>query len=438
MTVLRTVDLRGQAITRSLVEETLPRAVIDIQNAQEQIRPLLERVRTEGLSAIQQASLEFDGFYPDPIWVSEVELENSLANLDSGLRASIEIAIERNHLVSSKTLPLGKSIEVSPGALVTERYVPVESVGVYVPGGKAVYPSSVVMGVVPAKVAGVSEIIIATPGQKEFGGRPHPTVLATARLLGVTKVLVIGGPSAIAAFAFGVPEINLNPVSLVIGPGNIFVAAAKRLVRGLVSIDSEAGTTEIMILGDQSSNPVLVAADLISQAEHDEAAAAILVSDSQRLISSVQQQIEKQLAVTENEARARAALSGIQSALVLVDSEKAAIDVANHYASEHLSIQTLNSRELAGKISNAGAVFIGDYTPVSLGDYLAGSNHVLPTGGAARIASGLSVHTFLRAQQVVEYSASALSELQKSVTVFAEAEGLPAHAAAVSRRFEGF
>lgn len=438
MTVLRTVDLRGQAITRSLVEETLPRAVIDIQNAQEQIRPLLERVRTEGVSAIQQASLEFDGFYPDPIWVSEVELENSLANLDSGLRASIEIAIERNHLVSSKTLPLGKSIEVSPGALVTERYVPVESVGVYVPGGKAVYPSSVVMGVVPAKVAGVSEIIIATPGQKEFGGRPHPTVLATARLLGVTKVLVIGGPSAIAAFAFGVPEINLNPVSLVIGPGNIFVAAAKRLVRGLVSIDSEAGTTEIMILGDQSSNPVLVAADLISQAEHDEAAAAILVSDSQRLISSVQQQIEKQLAVTENEARARAALSGIQSALVLVDSEKAAIDVANHYASEHLSIQTLNSRELAGKISNAGAVFIGDYTPVSLGDYLAGSNHVLPTGGAARIASGLSVHTFLRAQQVVEYSASALSELQKSVTVFAEAEGLPAHAAAVSRRFEGF
>ena len=438
MTVLRTVDLRGQAITRSLVEETLPRAVIDIQNAQEQIRPLLERVRTEGVSAIQQASLEFDGFYPDPIWVSEVELENSLANLDSGLRASIEIAIERNHLVSSKTLPLSKSIEVSPGALVTERYVPVESVGVYVPGGKAVYPSSVVMGVVPAKVAGVSEIIIATPGQKEFGGRPHPTVLATARLLGVTKVLVIGGPSAIAAFAFGVPEINLNPVSLVIGPGNIFVAAAKRLVRGLVSIDSEAGTTEIMILGDQSSNPVLVAADLISQAEHDEAAAAILVSDSQRLISSVQQQIEKQLAVTENEARARAALSGIQSALVLVDSEKAAIDVANHYASEHLSIQTLNSRELAGKISNAGAVFIGDYTPVSLGDYLAGSNHVLPTGGAARIASGLSVHTFLRAQQVVEYSASALSELQKSVTVFAEAEGLPAHAAAVSRRFEGF
>jgi histidinol dehydrogenase len=294
----------------------------------------------------------------------------------------------------------------------------------------------VIMNVVPALVAGVKQIAIATPGQAAFGGRAHPTVLATAALLGIKDVYTIGGPAAVIAFAYGVPEIGLEPVQLVTGPGNVYVAAAKRLLRGVIAIDSEAGPTEIMIIADNSANAGYLAADLISQAEHDEQAAAILVTDSLELIEKVKLEIEAQVATSTNKSRILEALAGQQSALVLVASVADAVAVANNYATEHLSIQTSKNTELVQDISNAGAVFLGSYSPVSLGDYLAGSNHVLPTGGQAKFGSGLGVHTFLRAQQVIEYTESALSEVANNVVSIANSEGLEAHGEAIKIRFQ--
>jgi histidinol dehydrogenase len=327
-------------------------------------------------------------------------------------------------------------MDLSNGANVSQRYVPMDSVGLYVPGGKAVYPSSVVMNVVPAQVAGVESIFLASPGQKEFGGRPHPTVLATAEMLGVRNVLCIGGPAAIASFAYGLPEIDLPQVRLITGPGNAYVAAAKKIARQVVAIDSEAGTTEILIIADRNANPKFVAADLISQAEHDESAAAVLLTDSAQLIEDVTIELARQVKSQKHSTRIEEALSGQQSALVLVDSIDQALAISNSYATEHLQIMVSDPSSLLPKIRNAGAVFLGNYSPVSLGDYLAGSNHVLPTGGAAKFSSGLGVHTFLRPQQAIDYSAAALSELSKSLPVFASAEDLPAHGEAVNKRFE--
>lgn len=435
MADIRFLDLRGRELSEPLVAEYLPRAQIDISEAALKVEPLVKRARSEGLSAIRSITAELDGFDPNPVLASKTELSVALNAMDKALRASIEIAIERIRKVSRETMPVGRVVELEKGATVSERFVPVDSVGVYVPGGKAVYPSSLIMSVVPAQVAGVKEIIICTPGQREFEGRAHPSVLATAKLLGVEKVFVIGGPIAIAAMAFGVPELDLNPVRLITGPGNIYVAAAKRLVRGEVAIDSEAGTTEIMILADESSNPVFLAADLISQAEHDEAAAAVLVTDSLPLIESVKKELARQLESTLNKDRAGIALAGKQSALVLVDDLSQAVLIANFYASEHLSLQVSIAQNLVAEIKNAGAIFVGEYSPVSLGDYLAGSNHVLPTGGAAKNSSGLSVHTFLRCQQVINYDERALKGLEESLVSFADAEGLPAHGEAVRRRF---
>jgi histidinol dehydrogenase len=332
-------------------------------------------------------------------------------------------------------MPKSTSVELASGASVHQRWQPVDSVGLYVPGGKAVYPSSVIMNVVPAQVAGVTRMVIATPGQAACAGRPHPTVLATAKLLGVTEVYAIGGPAAVAAFAYGVESLNLLPVSLVSGPGNIYVAAAKRSLRGTIGIDSEAGTTEILVLADQTADARLIAFDLVSQAEHDEAAAAVLVTDSQQLAQDVLGALEDVVAGTDNRERVKTALDGIQSAVVLVDDISAAITFANFYATEHLEIHTANPSEDAKEISNAGAIFLGQYSPVSLGDYLAGSNHVLPTGQQAKFGAGLGVHTFLRAQQIIDYNKDALAEVSSQVQVFAEAEGLSAHGDAVAARF---
>jgi histidinol dehydrogenase len=377
-----------------------------------------------------------DDFDPEPLRVSKAELAQALAGLSPELKAAIEISIDRNRLVSEAAMPNPFQVELSTGAFVSQRYVPMDSVGLYVPGGKAVYPSSVVMNVVPAQVAGVTNIFLASPGQKQFGGRPHPTVLATAAMLGIDQVFCIGGPAAIAAFTYGIAEINLPQVRLITGPGNAYVAAAKKIASQLVAIDSEAGTTEIMIIADQSANPKLIAADLISQAEHDESAAAVLVSDSSDLIARVASELATQVEKQKHSTRIKKALAGQQSALVLVESIDMAVSVANHYATEHLQIMVTDPASVAEKISNAGAIFLGDYSPVSLGDYLAGSNHVLPTGGAAKFSSGLGVHTFLRPQQVINYSESALSQLSQSIPLFAEAEDLPAHGEAVSKRFE--
>jgi len=330
---------------------------------------------------------------------------------------------------------MDKTTTVVDGGSVTEKWIPVDRVGLYVPGGRAVYPSSVVMNVVPAQIAKVASIAVASPPQKECAGLPHPTILATCALLGVTEVYAVGGAQAIAMFAYGVEGL-CEKTDLVTGPGNIYVAAAKRALRGVIGIDSEAGPTEIAILADSSARASDVAADLISQAEHDVIAAAILVTDSLELAKSVEAELKIQVGKTKHKERITAALSGMQSAIVLVDSVKQGIDVVNAYAAEHLEIQTKNARDDSAKIRNAGAVFIGRFSPVSLGDYSAGSNHVLPTGGCACHSSGLSVQTFLRGLHFIEYSEKAFTDLVPTVVTLANSEDLPAHGQAMTIRLE--
>jgi len=434
--IIRQLDLRGLTPTELELASLLPRAVLDITAAMDVAESVVANVRSAGVSYIRELTKKLDNFDPEPLRVSNLELSNALKALAPELRSAIETSIERNRKVSEAAMPSPFTIDLSNGANVSQRYVPMDSVGLYVPGGKAVYPSSVVMNVVPAQVAGVESIFLASPGQKEFGGRPHPTVLATAEMLGVRNVLCIGGPAAIASFAYGLPEIDLPPVRLITGPGNAYVAAAKKIARQVVAIDSEAGTTEILIIADRNANPKFVAADLISQAEHDESAAAVLLTDSAQLIEDVTIELARQVKSQKHSTRIEEALSGQQSALVLVDSIDQALVISNSYATEHLQIMVSDPSSLLPKIRNAGAVFLGNYSPVSLGDYLAGSNHVLPTGGAAKFSSGLGVHTFLRPQQVIDYSAAALSELSESLPVFASAEDLPAHGEAVNKRFE--
>ena len=418
------------------VNRLIPRASVSIESVSEAVESLIGEVRDNPLAALQSHAQKFDGVLPDSFRVPASELDAALADLEPGLRSAIEEAIDRVRKVSLATLPKDSTTILSEGAEVAQVYVPVDSVGLYVPGGKAVYPSSVIMNAVPAQVAQVPRIAICSPAQKENRGLPNPTILATCALLGIEEVYAIGGASAIAAFAFGVPEIGMEPVRLVTGPGNIYVAAAKRALRGVIGIDSEAGPTEILIIADSSAQPRLVAADLISQAEHDENAAAVLVTDSADLIEKVQTELELQIPKSSNRTRIEAALSGEQSALVLASSIEQAVMVANEYATEHLEIHTTNAPEVAMQIRNAGAVFIGDYSPVSLGDYMAGSNHVLPTSQQAKFGPGLGVHTFLRPQQRIHYSAQALREISDLVDRFAVAEGLSAHGTAAKIRFE--
>jgi histidinol dehydrogenase len=434
--IIRQLDLRGLTPTELELASLLPRAVLDITAAMDVAESVVANVRSGGVSYIRELTKKLDNFDPEPLRVSNLELSNALEALAPELRSAIATSIERNRKVSEAAMPSPFTMDLSNGANVSQRYVPMDSVGLYVPGGKAVYPSSVVMNVVPAQVAGVESIFLASPGQKEFGGRPHPTVLATAEMLGVRNVVCIGGPAAIASFAYGLPEIDLPQVRLITGPGNAYVAAAKKIARQVVAIDSEAGTTEILIIADRNANPKFVAADLISQAEHDESAAAVLLTDSAQLIEDVTIELARQVKSQKHSTRIEEALSGKQSALVLVDSIDQALVISNSYATEHLQIMVSDPSSLLPKIRNAGAVFLGNYSPVSLGDYLAGSNHVLPTGGAAKFSSGLGVHTFLRPQQAIDYSAAALSELSKSLPVFASAEDLPAHGEAVNKRFE--
>jgi histidinol dehydrogenase len=431
---MRTIDLRGKRTSASELARVLPRAVIDIEAALAQVLPIIDAVATRGEAALVEFAQKFDGVDPRPIRVSTEELESALENLDANLRAAIEVAIERVRKVAKANLPTSTETTLAAGAVVSQRWIPVDSVGLYVPGGKAVYPSSVVMNVVPAQVAGVPRLALITPPQKDFGGRPHPTVLATAALLGVTEVYAMGGPAGIAALAHGVESLELEPVQLVTGPGNNFVTAAKRALRGKIGIDSEAGATEIMIIADDSANFEYVSADLISQAEHDESAAAVLVTTSESLAAQVARKVAELGEATTHTDRVKTALAGQQSAIVLVDDLSAAADVANAYATEHLELQTERNDWLLSKITNAGAIFVGDHSPVSLGDYMAGSNHVLPTGGQAKFGSGLGVHSFLRAQQVINYSASALAEIAVEIDLFARAEGLPAHGDAIKTR----
>ena len=430
---MRKIEISGQ-VTPALVAELLPRASVSIDSVSETVSQIIAEVKQNSLVALDAHAERFDGLKNVSFRVPKEVLVEALNQLDKPLREAIETAITRVRAVSMATMPASVRVELDEGAIVEQLLIPVDSVGLYVPGGKAVYPSSVVMNVVPAQVARVPRIAVSSPAQEN--GLPSPSVMATCALLGIDEVYGIGGASAIAAFAYGVTEINLEPVAMVTGPGNIFVAAAKRQLRGVIGIDSEAGPTEILIVADESANPRFIAADLISQAEHDQNAAAVLVTDSARLIEQVEAELLVQVGLAKNRDRIEASLGGIQSALVLVTDMSAAMAVANEYATEHLEIQTANSEELANQVRHAGAVFVGAYSPVSLGDYLAGSNHVLPTGQQAKFSSGLSVFTFLRTQQRVTYSADALASVTDRLRVFSEAEKLSAHGRAGSIRLE--
>ncbi|MFF3250931.1 histidinol dehydrogenase [Actinacidiphila glaucinigra] len=430
------IDLRGDAFPSDGVDrDLLPRAELDVEAALETVRPICEDVKHRGTAALIDYAEKFDGVTIDRVRVPAEALTRALQELDPKVRAALEESIRRARLVHGEQRRTDHTTQVVPGGTVTERWVPVERVGLYVPGGRSVYPSSVVMNVVPAQEAEVGSMAVASPPQKEFGGLPHPTILAACALLGVDEVYAAGGAQAVAMFAYGTEECR--PVSMVTGPGNIWVAAAKRLLKGRIGIDAEAGPTEIAVLADATADPVHVAADLISQAEHDPLAAAVLVTDSVDLAEAVEKELERQIAATKHvEDRIAPALSGRQSGIVLVDGIEQGLQVVDAYAAEHLEIQTDDAAAVAARVRNAGAIFVGAYAPVSLGDYAAGSNHVLPTGGCACHSSGLSVQSFLRGIHVVDYTREALAEIAPHVVTLADAEDLPAHGAAVRARFD--
>jgi histidinol dehydrogenase len=429
--VFNRIDLRGSSVDpRGL----LPRAQLDVSVAVEQIRPIVEAVREHGFSAIREATERFDGVILTHLRVPAEEIAAAERTLDPQVRAALLECVNRARKVHADQRRTDVTTQVVAGGTVTERWVPVARVGLYVPGGLAMYPSTVVMNVVPAHVAGVGSLVVASPPQRETG-LPDARVLAACALLGVDEVYAAGGAQAIAMLAYGVPDEQVAPVDMITGPGNIWVTAAKRLLRGVVGIDAEAGPTEIAILADDTADPVHVAADLISQAEHDPLAASVLVTPSAALVDAVERELVEQVAATKHTERVTAALTGEQSGAVLVDDLDAGLRVVDAYAAEHLEIQTRDARALALRVRNAGAIFVGPYAPVSLGDYCAGSNHVLPTGGCARHSSGLSVQSFLRGIHIVEYDEAALRDVADHVVTLATVEDLPAHGQAVRARF---
>jgi histidinol dehydrogenase len=442
--VLNRIDLRrpvGQRMPgENALHRLLPRAGLDVSTATEQVRPTVEAIREQGAPAVREAAQRFDGVIPASLRVPAAALEQARAALDPAVRDALLEAIKRARVVHEAQSRTDVTTQVVPGGTVTQRWRPVARVGLYVPGGLAVYPSSVVMNVVPAQVAGVDSIAVTSPPQKETG-LPHPNVLAACALLGVDEVYAVGGAQAVAMLAYGTardgtPESDAcPPVDMITGPGNVWVTAAKRLVRGVVGIDAEAGPTEIAILADDTADPRHVAADLISQAEHDPLAASVLVTDSEALLAAVEEELTAQVAATKHSERITTALTGPQSAVVLVSSVDDGLRVVDAYGAEHLEIQTRDARTVAERVRSAGAIFVGAWSPVSLGDYCAGSNHVLPTGGCARHSSGLSVQTFLRGVQLIEYSEDALRDVAGHVVALAQAEDLPAHGQAVTARF---
>ncbi|WP_329115951.1 histidinol dehydrogenase [Streptomyces sp. NBC_01465] len=430
------IDLRGDALPEGgALRDLLPRADFDVTAALEKVRPICEDVHHRGDAALIDFAAKFDGVRLEQVRVPAAALTAALEQLDPAVRAALEESIRRARIVHREQRRTTKVTQVVPGGTVAEKWVPVDRVGIYAPGGRSVYPSSVIMGVVPAQEAGVESIALASPAQAEFDGLPHPTILAACVLLGIDEVYAAGGATAVAMFAYGTE--SCLPANLVVGPGNIWVAAAKRYFTGIIGIDAEAGPTEIAVLADETADPVHVAADLISQAEHDPLAAAVLVTDSAELAAAVEKELEPQVAAAKHrEERITPALNGRQSAIVLVENIEDGLAVVNAYGAEHLEIQTRDAAAVAEKVRNAGAVFVGPWSPVSLGDYCAGSNHVLPTGGCACHSSGLSVQSFLRGIHIVDYTRDALAEVTHHVVTLAEAEDLPAHGAALKARFD--
>ena len=433
--MIRRLDLRGRRLSKTEYQKLLPRGDFDVSKAMAAITPILDLFPGATEASLLDLCEKFDGVRPKSLKVEKSDIDQALKNLDPKVKSALLESIARVRKTSQDQMPVNKVTEPARQARIELTWRVIERVGLYVPGGLAAYPSSVIMNVVPAQVAGVKSIALASPPQKEFAGLPHPVILAVCALLGVDEVYAIGGAQAVALFAYGIDN-QISPVDMVTGPGNIYVAAAKRSLRGVIGIDSEAGPTEILVIADKSAVAKEVAADLISQAEHDEAAAAILVTDSPDLLDAVEAELIKQVALTKHKQRITTALSSVQSALVLTSDIAQAVDVANAYAAEHLEIQTEDAGSVARDIINAGAIFLGRFTPVSLGDYSAGSNHVLPTGGCACHSSGLSVQTFLKGVNVINYSQSAFNEIAQDVITLANAENLPAHGSAISIRLD--
>lgn len=433
--MIQTIDLRGRRPSDAELRALVHRAEVDVSAAIPVAGDLIRAVRERGVAALAEQADRFDGGRAPSIRVDPAAITAAVAKLPGEVRAALDEVLVRERAASEAQVPAAAVTTLADGARITQRWQPVDRVGLYIPGGKAVYPSSVVMNVVPAQVAGVGSIALASPPQKHFDHGIHPLILGAAGVLGVDEVYAMGGAGAIGALAYGLPELALDRVDVVAGPGNVYVAAAKRVVQGDVGIDAEAGPSEVLVIADAAANPAFAAADLISQAEHDEVAAAVLVTDSEELRDAVLGELERQVAQTSARERVLAALGGPQSAVVLVDDLATAARVSDAYAPEHLEIQTADPGAVLERISHAGAIFVGAYSPVSLGDYLAGSNHILPTGGTARFTSGISAATFLRPQQIVQYDRDALAAVASHIRAMSDAEQLPAHGDAVDVRF---
>ena len=440
---MRIIDLRGKRLTRAEMLAAMPRAEMGTKEATDLVRPILDDVRDRGAAALRDFEEKFDHVRPEHLRVPAEAMKQALDELDSEVRAAIEESVRRSRAVSASQVPQDFHTDLAPGARVAERWIPIQRVGLYVPGGKAVYPSSVIMNVVPAQTAGVESLAIATPPSKATAdGLPDKTILATCAILGVDEVYAVGGAQAIAMFAYGAKgsepqdgEILCEPVDKITGPGNIFVATAKSMVSGIVGIDAVAGPTEIAIIADKDANPSWVAADLIGQSEHDELAGSVLITDSENFAKQVQASLDQRVPRTEHAERVATSLTGRQSSIILTDNLDQSIDAANAYAAEHLEIQTADPDAVVPRIKNAGAIFRGPYSPVPLGDYMSGSNHVLPTSGTARFASGLGVHTFMKPVEVIEYDEEGLKALAARINTFAVSEDLPAHGESVLSRF---
>jgi histidinol dehydrogenase len=427
--VLTRLDLTDRRTAGGLAG-VLPRAAVDVESATHAVRPIVEAVRERGADAVREATLRLDGVQLTDLRVPAAAI--TADGLDPEVTAALQEAIRRIRLVHRAQVPAESRVEVVPGGTVTRRHLPVGRVGLYVPGGLAPLPSSVLMNVIPAQAAGVPGIAVASPPRADSGGLPDRTILAACALLGVDEVYAVGGAQAIAMLAYGVEGVE--PVDMVTGPGNVYVTAAKRLLRGVVGIDSEAGPSEVMVLADGTADPELVAADLLSQAEHGPTSASVLVTWEPALADAVDRALAGQVARTKHRQRVTEALGGPQSATVLVRDLDQALTVSDAYGSEHLEVHTADAAAVARRVRNAGCVFVGPWTPVSLGDYAAGSNHVLPTGGSCRHTAGLSTETFLRGVNLVEYDAAALAGIADAVVTLAHAEDLPAHADAITRR----
>ena len=439
--MMRIIDLRGKRLTRAEMLAAMPRAEMGTDEATELVQPILDDVKARGAAALRDFEEKFDHVRPEHLRVPAEAMTAALEELDPAVRASIEESVRRSRAVAASQVPEDFHTDLAPGARVAERWIPVQRVGLYVPGGKAVYPSSVIMNAVPAQAAGVESLAIATP-PKTADGLPDKTILATCAILGVDEVYAVGGAQAIAMFAYGAKgtepqdgEVLCEPVDKITGPGNIFVATAKRMVSGIVGIDAAAGPTEIAIIADAGANPEYLAADLIGQAEHDELAGSVLITDSEEIATKTQESLNRRVPRTKHAERVATSLTGRQSGIILTDGLDQSIDAANAYAAEHLEIQTADADAVVKRIRNAGAIFRGPYSPVPLGDYMSGSNHVLPTSGTARFAAGLGVHTFMKPVEVIEYDEEGLKALAARINTFAVSEDLPGHGECVLTRF---